>query len=170
MERLLGEVYPRVRRWARTQGLGDDDAEDVTQSALVSAYRALPAFRFEARFETWLYRIVRRAIADWRRRQARRGRREEVWEERDSTQEEPAGFDDERLGQLVRAMFEQLPARQREVFDHVELQNRSVADVAELLDVAEPTVRVHLMRARRTIRRRILEEHGALVEDRHGVQ
>jgi RNA polymerase sigma-70 factor (ECF subfamily) len=172
MERLLGDVYPRVRRWALTHGLGADDADDVTQAALVSAYRALPGFRFESRFETWLYRIVRRAVADWRRRQVRRGRREVAVEAVESVapDEGDMSADDARLWRLVRAAFETLPARQREVFDLVELQGRGVMEVAALLEVAEPTVRVHLLRARRAIRRRILERHGALVEDRHGVQ
>jgi RNA polymerase sigma-70 factor (ECF subfamily) len=172
MERLLGEVYPRVRRWALTHGLGADDADDVTQAALVSAYRALPGFRFESRFETWLYRIVRRAVADWRRRQVRHGRREIAAEAMDSVASDESDMspDDARLSRLVRAAFETLPARQRAVFDLVELQGHGVTEVAVLLEVAEPTVRVHLLRARRAIRRRILERHGALVEDRHGVQ
>lgn len=172
MERLWAEVYPRVRRWARTQGLAVDDADDVTQAALVSAYRALPGFRFESRFETWLYRILRRTVADWRRRQIRRGRREVAAEAGECVPvpEVVSNPDEARLKRVVLQAFEVLPARQREVFDLVELQGRSVAAVAALLDVAEPTVRVHLLRARRGIRRRILERDGALVEDRHGVQ
>jgi RNA polymerase sigma-70 factor (ECF subfamily) len=171
MERLLGIVYPRVRRWASTQDLAADDAEDVTQTALIAAYRALPAFRFESRFETWLYRIVRRTVADWRRQQARRGRRV-VNEDADEPVERNAGADPDetRLSRFVRTAFDALPARQREVFDLMELQGRSTAEVAELLQLSESTVRVHLLRARRAIRRRILERNAALVEDRHGVQ
>jgi RNA polymerase sigma-70 factor (ECF subfamily) len=171
MERLLADVYPLVRRWALTHGLGSDDADDVTQAALVSAYRALPRFRFESKFETWLYRIVRRAVADWRRRQERWGRREAAVAYEESASEATIpNPDDARLRRLVEAAFEELPARQREVFDLIELQGRSTTEVAALLDVAEPTVRVHLLRARRAIRGRVLEKHEALVEDRHGVQ
>ncbi|MGH7502743.1 MAG: RNA polymerase sigma factor [Longimicrobiales bacterium] len=169
MERLLAEVYPRVARWARTQGLGEDDVEDVTQAALIAAYRALPAFRFESRFETWLYRIVRRAVADWRRRQASWGR-ESVGEVGALGVMPGESADEARLSRVVRRAFEGLPARQREVFDLVELQGRSTEEVAELLSLAASTVRVHLLRARRAIRRRVLERDAALVEDRYGVQ
>ncbi|MCI0435490.1 MAG: sigma-70 family RNA polymerase sigma factor [Gemmatimonadetes bacterium] len=168
---LLDRIRPLVRRWASAQ-LGRTDAvEDVTQAALVAVYRGLPAFRFESRLETWLYRVTRHAVLDWSRRQARGERiRERAREVIPSVQEAGSDPDGERLGEALRAVLDGLPARQREVFDLIELQGRSPAEAADLMGIAEPTARVHLMRARRAIRSRILDRHRALVEDRYGVQ
>lgn len=179
LDRLLERVRPLVRRWAGAQVGRADAAEDVAQAALIAAYRGLPSFRFDARFETWLYRLTRRAVADWWRRQHRGSVRgpgsgaalsATARPEDGATREPPDDLDAQRLAAVVRAAFSALPARQREVFDLVDLQEQPAIVVARLLDISEATVRVHLMRARRAIRSRILMEHRALVEDRYGVQ
>ena len=51
------------------------DAEEVAQDAFVRAWRALPAFRGEAAFGTWLHRIVSRLALDRRERLVQRARR-----------------------------------------------------------------------------------------------
>jgi DNA-directed RNA polymerase specialized sigma24 family protein len=58
-----------------------------------------------------------------------------------------------------------LPARQREVFDLIDLQGYSPAEAAHLLAMNGTTVRVHLLRARRRLRTRILEMHPHIMED-----
>src|SRR5262245_24747286 len=55
--RFQGRVYRLVRRLTRSDG----DAEDVLQETFLQAYRGLHAFRSEARFSTWLYRIATNA-------------------------------------------------------------------------------------------------------------
>jgi DNA-directed RNA polymerase specialized sigma24 family protein len=62
-------------------------------------------------------------------------------------------------------LFQELPWRQREVFDLVELQGFDAAHVAELLDIEPVTVRAHLFKARRRLRASILETRPELVED-----
>src|SRR5687768_9255231 len=47
------------------------DADDAVQEALIRAWRALPRFRAEASFSTWIYRICLNAISDQRARSAR---------------------------------------------------------------------------------------------------
>src|SRR3712207_1499857 len=47
------------------------DAEDAVQEALIRAWRALPRFRADASFSTWLYRICLNAVHDQRARSAR---------------------------------------------------------------------------------------------------
>jgi RNA polymerase sigma factor (sigma-70 family) len=67
--------------------------------------------------------------------------------------------------EVARAFFSELPERQREVFDLVELQGYTATEAAEMLVMSPSTVRVHLLRARRTLRTRIMEQHPALAED-----
>ena len=67
--RQLVEAYqtPAYRLAARM--CGPDSAEDVTQEAFLAAWRALPEFRGDCRFSTWLYRLVSNAAIDCLRRE-----------------------------------------------------------------------------------------------------
>jgi RNA polymerase sigma-70 factor (ECF subfamily) len=159
------------RRWARTHVPDPDDADDVAQAAVIAALRALASFRAHARLETWFYRIVRRCAADHHRRvrsQARLLDRQAALAA-GHTALEQVDPDVERNAALVRVAFHELPGRQREVFDLIELQGRTTDDVATLLSVAPATVRVHLMRARQTLRQRILDRTPACVQDHDGL-
>ena len=50
----------------------EEDARDVCQEAFLRAFRALPAFRGDAKFSSWLYRITLNLCRDWIRRERRR--------------------------------------------------------------------------------------------------
>lgn len=164
--RLLRAVRPRVFRWALVQTGSPDDAEDITQAALLRAQRGLADFGFAARFTTWLYSVTRSVAADARRTQRRRADLLSQRSPATATSNAEPGLDERRLVDLVRAQLAALPVRQREVFDLVDLQGRAPTEVAELLALDAATVRVHLLRARRTIRARVMERNAALVEDR----
>ena len=50
----------------------EEDARDVCQETFLRAFRALPAFRGQAKFSSWLYRIALNLCRDWMRRERRR--------------------------------------------------------------------------------------------------
>lgn len=173
---LLARLRPRVYRWALAAAANADDAEDVTQDVVLKLHRKLKTFRGRSRFSSWLYRVTRNAAAEQHRKRARRG---ELLEEaaREAATEIPRGsslddrlraLDDARLAELVRGFFEELPARQRQVFDLADLQGYTSPEIAEMLEIEPVTVRTNLFRARSTIRSRILETRPELVEDRSG--
>src|ERR1051325_8143622 len=67
-----------VRRWERPifalayRTLGrEEDARDVTQETFLRAFRALPGFKGDAKFSSWLYRIALNLCRDWMRRSRR---------------------------------------------------------------------------------------------------
>lgn len=163
LSRLLDAVRPRVYRWALIQMGSPDDAEDIVQETLLRATRALGSFNHAARITTWLHTIVRSTTADWRRTRKRRDAllRERSSPEAVTRQPEPAGT----LLEVVRGSLGTLPARQREVFDLIDLQGYTPAEAAVMLALNGTTVRVHLLRARRRLRTRILEMHPHIVED-----
>src|SRR5262245_21988526 len=71
--RLVAAHRDRAWRLAWRLLVGDAAAaDDVTQDALVRAFRALPGFREESKLETWLYRIVVRQAHSYRRWRALR--------------------------------------------------------------------------------------------------
>ncbi len=65
--RYLNKVYNRVKSKIPLQ-----EAEDVTQDVFIAVARSLKGYKQEARFNTWLYTIVNRQIADFYRRRGRR--------------------------------------------------------------------------------------------------
>lgn len=165
LTRLLEQVRPRLFRWALVHTSSPDDADDIVQEALLRASRHLGDYSFSARFTTWLHTIVRRTAAEWHRTMSRRAGLLAARHDppRTTSQPEPTG----ELVALVRSCMDGLPARQREIFDMVDLREYAPSEVAELLSMNPATVRVHLLRARRTIRARLLERHRRLVEELH---
>lgn len=190
-ERAFGMLAERVRvriyRWALA-GTGDpDEAEDVAQDVLLRLHRHLESFEGRSSFDTWLYRITANAAASARSRARRRPggsergqgapagalagvSTEEVPERRAVDPSESAARLDERLdasrvADLIGLYCQTLPTRQREVFDLVDLQGYAPREVAEMMEMNPATVRVHLFKARRSIRGHILRKHPERAED-----
>jgi len=169
-EGLARRFYERIHRWALAKTGAPDDADDVTQEALVRLYRHIGKFDGRSAFTTWLYQVTRSAAADLHRKRSRRLRlAEKAKREAPPTAHDPrdegAGRDERRVAGLVRTFLEELSERQREVFDLCDLQGYAPAEVGAMLELKPVTVRSHLFRARATIRKRILESHPELVED-----
>ncbi len=167
---LVTHAYPTVRRWALARTGDPTEADDLTQDVLVQVIRRLDSYRGTARFGTWLYALTRNAAIDRRRREGRRERARErpiVAAALGPRHPEPPdeALDRKRVGAVLRSFFEELPARQREVFDLADLQGFTSPEIAEMLGIEPVSVRAHLFKARRTLRRRIMDGHPDLMED-----
>ena len=169
LDDLIRRNYRLIHRWALVKTGDADDADDVTQRVLIQLFRKLGTFRGGSSFNAWLYRITSNAAGELHRRTGAREKAVAKWEEKQGEE----GAESEMLGRIAgaqaaevaRTFFSELPERQREVFDLVELQGYTAAEAAEMLVMSASTVRVHLLRARRTLRARIVERHPALAED-----
>ena len=170
LSELLRGCHPAVHRWALSLTADPDDADDVAQEVLVRLHRSLGRFEARSRFTTWLYQVTRNAARDQRRRRERTER----WATHEYREElQPRADQADRLDELhrsnvadlVKSFFDELPERQREVFDLVDLQDCRPVEVSEMLGMNPSTVRAHLLRARRTIRKRILERHPEMAEE-----
>ena len=136
-----------------------EEAEDAVQEALMKAYRALPSFRSEAKFSTWLATIVLNEA-----RGRLRHERVLTFTSVDETPEDgedftPAVIADWREVPLeslerkeVREMIQQaisaLPEIYREVFLLRDVQELNIAETAATLGIGEGLVKVRLLRAR----------------------
>lgn len=166
---LIDAIAPVVRRWALVQTGDATEADDLTQEVLIRMIRNLDALPEPPRLAGWLYTVTRNAAADRFRSRSRQRiavDSEDILEAAVSESSNPAS-DAERveLGDVLRSAFDELPRRQREVFDLVELQGIPATEAAEILGIRATSVRGNLFKARRNLRRRILNVWPDVEED-----
>ncbi len=142
------------------------DAEDVTQEAVLRAYRFFGSFRGgDAR--AWLLAIVRNACYSWL--SARRGTEGETEfdEERHGTDETtPESVRAvKEAGERLSTALEALPPRLREVLVLRELEECSYKEIAEVTGVPIGTVMSSLSRARARLRRALVPAHGETADE-----
>jgi RNA polymerase sigma-70 factor (ECF subfamily) len=130
------------------------DAEEVAQDAFVRVWRALPRFRGDAAFGTWLYRIVVRLAID-RAARLKSQRTREASPEAARAEEPtaaPARETGEAEARIERLVAETLTEAQRAVVTLYYYRDHSVEEVARLLAIPENTAKTHLNRARAALR------------------
>jgi len=158
VERHGGRAHALALRILRSAS----DAEEVAQDAFVRAWRALPGFRGDAAFGSWLYRIVARRAFD--RAAVLKGRRTretdvEAAEELAAAASGPDPEAGERARRLERLLAE-LPEVPRAVVTLYYFEDRSVEDVAKTMRMPVNTVKTHLHRARAALRGAWMREDG----------
>jgi len=147
---LLERYRARVVRLAAHVLRRPDEAEDVAQEAFVRAFRKLPSFRAEGRFQAWLFAIVVRTCQD--RCRLARWNAEVAFEPREDTtfQRGPAEEVDTRL--LVETLLDQLSPVMRATLVLRELEGLEYDEIARALEVPVGTVRSRLSTARARFR------------------
>lgn len=152
--RQLVDAYRHVAYGVALRILGQpEEAEEAAQEAFVRAWNALPGFRGDAKFSTWLYRIVTRRAFDRLQMIRRRRGREAPVEEADALP--GAEAPDPAAGQrarLLETLVQSLPDAQRAAITLFYFEERSVNEVAETLGMPPNTVKTHLARARAALR------------------
>lgn len=128
------------------------EAAEAAQEALVRAWQALPGFRGEAAFATWLHRVVARRALDRAEALARRRGREVGLEAALEAPDASAAPRDRLAAERLEALLGRLSPAQRAVVTLFYLEERRVEDVAAALGMPGNTVKTHLHRARAALR------------------
>ena len=162
-EALMRRHNRTLFRTARAILRDDAEAEDALQEAYLQAYRALPGFRAEARFTTWMVRIVANEALMRLRKQARRaeivplqssatleGLNEIPDTDMNKTPEREAQRVEMR--RLLEAQIDSLPDDYRAVFMLRAVEELTVEETSKVLGIPEATVRSRLFRARSLLR------------------
>ncbi len=155
------KVANLISRYVNNPG----DVADVTQEALIKAYRALPNFRGESAFYTWLYRIAVNTAKNYLVAQSRRPPASDVdvmdaeyFDGGDALQEssspESVVLSDE-IKQVVFSTIESLPDDLRTAITLRELEGMSYEEIATVMDCPVGTVRSRIFRARDAIDKKI---------------
>lgn len=152
--RQLVEAYqtPAYRLAARM--CGPDSAEDVTQEAFLATWRALPEFRGDCRFSTWLYRLVSNAAIDCLRREKKHRDTGDVDDlelpDGGPSPQEQAERSDTR--NAVRRALDRLSPEHRQVLLLRFMQELDYGEIARALNVSEGTVKSRINRAKSKLR------------------
>jgi len=142
------------------------EAEDVVQEAFIKAYRALPNFRGESAFYTWLYRIGVNTAKNWLLAHGRRlPAMSEVGDEEMEGIEDTALLRDDttpegvlmsrQIGAAVQAAVEALPEDLRIAITLREIEGLSYEEIATVMNCPIGTVRSRIFRAREAIAARL---------------
>ncbi|MBI3047842.1 MAG: sigma-70 family RNA polymerase sigma factor [Acidobacteria bacterium] len=145
----------------------EEDARDICQETFLRAFRALPGFKGQAKFSSWLYRIALNLCRDWVRRQ-RRAPLVEVPQGVDALDLAAQGKPTESIEDLVsrRELSEAvaeamalLPQEQRTAIILKEYHGMTFQEIAELQGCPLSTVKTRLYQGLTVLRRR-LEKNG----------
>ena len=160
---LLAEFRPMVYRWALVWTGSPDVADDVAQTVLVRVHRSFTSCTPGASITTWLYRITKNVLIDYERAHGRdNALRDRVRLERVATAAaEDKGVRSLEAVDLLQHLMSVLSPQQRAAMDLVLLQGYTTSEAAGMMEVAPATVRVHLHRARETLRSRLGGEGSA---------
>ena len=155
------KVCSLVSRYVNNSG----DVPDVAQEAFIKAYRALPGFRGESAFYTWLYRIAVNTAKNYIVAQGRRPPASDIDAEDAEYYESGSALKEisnpenlslsEELRQVVFSTIDALPEDLKTAITLRELEGLSYEDIAEIMDCPVGTVRSRIFRAREAVEKKI---------------
>ncbi len=154
----------------------EEDARDVCQDAFLRAYRALPGFKGQAKFSSWLYRIALNLCRDWIRRQ-RRAPVQQLPEDTEASELAGETGPVESIEELVArreltAIVEEamsvLSEEQRTAIILKEYHGMTFQEIADMQGCPLSTVKTRLYQGL-TVLRRHLEKNGVALNRTEGV-
>jgi len=150
-----------VSRYMRDQ----DEVLDVTQEAFIKAYRALPGFRGDSAFYTWLYRIAINTAKNYLVSRSRRPPDTDIDVDQGDSHEGSIALSDienpenllagEQLESVVYKAIEDLPEELKVAVTLREFDGLSYEEIAEIMECPVGTIRSRIFRAREAIEKKI---------------
>jgi RNA polymerase sigma-70 factor (ECF subfamily) len=166
---LFDRFYGPLFRFFEHRGFSREECQDLIQETFLRVYRSIDAFRGEARWEHWLFRIAANTASKaWRHRAAaKRAGGVVSWDGTDMEDLSPAAaggslrgaaastqlrqlLDNERRELLTQAL-DGLPAQMRRCVRLRMLQDLDYREIAEILQISPSTVKVQLFKARKRL-------------------
>lgn len=154
VERYQKQTYTLALRMVHQP----DDAEDIAQKAFLSAWKALPRFRMDASFSTWLYRLTVNAAVDLLRRRERDPGSCSTEDPAAVRLTDPSPTPEEQVQQkLIWQAVAALTENHRKILLLREIGGLDYREIGEALELTPGTVKSRLARARRELREKLLE-------------
>ncbi|NGX16752.1 RNA polymerase sigma factor RpoE [Wenzhouxiangella sp. XN24] len=162
---LVGQYQHKIVKLVGRYVRDPDEAQDVAQDAFIKAYRALPSFRGESAFYTWLYRIAINTAKNQLASNKRRG------EDFDLDLQDPDQYEihgrlrendtpeglalTDEIRETVNQAIEALPEDLRTAIVFREIEGLSYEEIAAAMECPVGTVRSRIFRAREAIDKRL---------------
>ncbi len=170
-EMLVVKYQRRIERLIGRMVRDTDLVPDIAQETFIRAYRALPQFRGESAFYTWLYRIAVNTAKNYLMSQGRRAPTSTGYDA-----EEAEGFEDasalrdiatpdallmsKQIGQIVNATIDKLPEELKTAITLREIDGLSYEEIAQIMDCPIGTVRSRIFRAREAVAEQLRPQMG----------
>ena len=154
--RYQGKIYNLVYKYVSNS----ETAKDLSQEIFIKAFRALPNFKRQSAFYSWLYRIAINLCIDFIRQQ-KRGRALS-FEDLTAGDNDEMAFNDvgplppdqletKELGHIIGQAVQQLPPKQQRVFNLRYQDGLQLKEIAAQLDRSEGTIKAHLHHAHKRL-------------------
>jgi RNA polymerase sigma-70 factor (ECF subfamily) len=165
-ELLVVKYERRIARLLSRMIRDQSEIEDVSQEAFIKAYRALPSFRGESAFYTWLYRIAINTAKNHLSTLGRRPVLSAEYEDEDGDSVDAASLvpdfhtpetelSNKQIVSTVNEAVDALPEELREAITLREMDGMSYDEIAAAMDCPIGTVRSRIFRAREAIANRL---------------
>jgi RNA polymerase sigma-70 factor (ECF subfamily) len=142
-----------------------EEANEATQEAFLAAWQGLPAFRGDALFSSWLYRIAYHCcmrVLDLRKREHLLHKEMLAQQTRSDLGKEQQALENiERHDQqvILQKNLERLPPKYHMVLRLRYVQDRTYEEMADILAMPLGTIKTHLFRAKRLLKERLVAMH-----------
>ena len=163
-DQLIKDNKQKVYLSVLSKKKNPDLAEEITQKAIIKAWKNIDKFQGKSSFYTWVYRISHNLIIDEYRKEQRRKevsldeRMEELGGSFEKKLEgvEPQGFENlanEELGETISEAIDKLSPPHKKTLILYEVENLSYKEIAEIMHCSSGTVMSRLFYARRQLRK-----------------
>ena len=154
------KVYNLALRYLKNR----DDALDLSQEVFIQVYNNLAQFRGDSQFSTWIYRVTYNKCVDMLRKTQKLRRNvvmstddENFFETRDCRASIEEDYEGRETLVTVMKIIDTLPSEQRDVVILRYIKDLSYSQIADVLEIAEGTVKSRLNRARLKIKEQLKE-------------
>ena len=162
-EALVSAYERRVYTLALRSTNSHEDALDITQEVFLKAYKALPSFRGESEFSTWLYRITMNKCVDFARSKKNITLESiddekvvELQDLKEKNQPEKS-FEKTELREEIDIALNMISEEHRKVVVLRDVAGMKYADIAKALSIEEGTVKSRIARAREALRKILID-------------
>lgn len=149
LEELFDYYYPKLFHFSKTFLKLDDGIDDILQEVFVKIWMNRRNIKNSYTFESYIFTITRNQLLnELRSRLNNQKTRDRIFQSAVASEYlalETVEFDE--LAQRVKSLIEELPARQKEVFQLSRIEGLSHKEIAEKLDISAKTVEYHITQA-----------------------
>ena len=155
--RVLVEKYKDVSfSFAYSLLRNEAEAEDATQEAFIKAYRALPAFRFQSKFSTWLYKIVVNICRTQYKRQQNIAQHQQNYQSQNniivSSDNTFDKLEANERKHIINQILDKLKPEESLLLRLFYLSELSITEIKQITTFKESKIKVSLHRARKSFR------------------